>query len=55
MQESVILYFKNDEAWYVLFVNTNQEQNAKKVLEREMGDEYKFIVSTRELREKNGK
>lgn len=55
-KEVAILYFKNDEAWYVLFVNTNQEENVKKVLEREMGDEYKFIVPTRELRErKNGK
>ncbi len=51
-----ILYFKNDEAWYVLFVNTNKEENVKKTLEREMGNEYKIIVPTRELRERrNGK
>lgn len=49
------MYFKNDEAWYVLFVNTNQEEKVKIILEKEMGDNYKFIIPTRELRErKNG-
>lgn len=50
------MYFQKDEAWYVLFVNTNQEEKVKKILEKEMEDKYKFIVPTRELRErKNGK
>jgi transcriptional antiterminator NusG len=44
------------ECWYVLFVNTNQEEKVKTILEKEVGDDYKFIVPTRELRErKNGK
>lgn len=47
---------QKDECWYVLFVNNNQEEKVKKILEKEIGDEYKFIVPTRELRErKNGK
>lgn len=50
------MYFQKDEAWYVLFVNTNKEEKVKKILEKEMGDECKFIVPTRELIErKNGK
>ncbi|MBU3159847.1 antiterminator LoaP [Clostridium frigoris] len=50
------MHLKKQEAWYVLFVNTNQEEKVKKILEKEVGDEYKFIVPTRELRErKNGK
>jgi transcriptional antiterminator NusG len=50
------LYFKKDEAWYVLFVNTNQEEKVKGILEKEIGDKYKFIIPTRELKErKNGK
>ena len=47
---------QQQEAWYVLFVNSNQEEKVKRILEKEVGDEYKFIVPTRELRErKNGK
>lgn len=46
------MYFKNDEAWYVLFVNTNQEEKVKRILEKEMEEGYKFIVPTRELRER---
>lgn len=50
------MYFKKDEAWYVLFVNTNQEEKVKGILEKEIGDKYKFIIPTRELKErKNGK
>ncbi|MFD3155943.1 antiterminator LoaP [Haloimpatiens sp. FM7330] len=50
------MYLSKDECWYVLFVNTNQEEKVKKILEREVGDEYKFIVPTRELKErKDGK
>ena len=50
------MHFQKDEAWYVLFVNTNQEEKVSKILEKEMGNEYKFIIPTRELRErKNGK
>ncbi|OOM75811.1 hypothetical protein CLPUN_30450 [Clostridium puniceum] len=50
------MYLQQDEAWYVLFVNTNQEGKVKKILEKEMGDKYQFIVPTRELIErKNGK
>jgi len=50
------LYFQKDEAWYVLFVNRNQEEKVRKILGEEMGDKYKFIIPTRELRErKNGK
>ena len=50
------MYLQKGEAWHVLFVNTNQEEKVKKILEKEMGDEYQFIVPTRELRErKNGK
>ncbi|BCZ47109.1 transcription termination/antitermination protein NusG [Clostridium gelidum] len=50
------MHFQKDEAWYVLFVNTNQEEKVRKILEKEMGDKYKFIIPTRELRErKNGK
>lgn len=49
------MYFRNDEAWYVLFVNTNQEEKVKKILEKEMSDNYKLIIPTRELKErKNG-
>lgn len=40
------------EEWYVLFVNANQEEKMKKILEKEVGDEYKFIVPKRELRER---
>lgn len=44
------------EAWYVLFVSSNQEEKVKKILGKEVGDEYEFIVPTRELRErKDGK
>ena len=50
------MYLQKDESWYVLFVNTNQEEKVKRILEKEIGDEYKFITPTRELRErKNGK
>ncbi|AGF56339.1 transcriptional antiterminator NusG [Clostridium saccharoperbutylacetonicum] len=50
------MYFKKNEAWYVLFVNTNQEEKVKGILEKEIGDKYKFIIPTRELKErKNGK
>jgi transcriptional antiterminator NusG len=49
------LEIQKDEAWYVLFVSANQEEKVKKILEKEIGNEYKFIVPTRELRErKNG-
>lgn len=45
-----------EEKWYVLFVKANQEEKVKKILEKEMGIEYKFIVPTRELKErKDGK
>ena len=40
------------EEWYVLFVIANQEEKVKKILEKEVGDEYKFIVPKRELRER---
>lgn len=40
------------EAWYVLFVKATQEEKVKKLLEKEVGEEYKFIVPTRELRER---
>ena len=44
------------EEWYVLFVSTNQEEKVKKILEEQIGNEYKFIVPTRELKErKDGK
>jgi len=47
---------QEEEAWYVLFVCSNQEEKVKKILESEVGDAYKFIVPTRELRErKDGK
>lgn len=47
---------QDKEAWYVLFVSSNQEEKVKKILEKEIGDEFKFIVPTRELRErKDGK
>ena len=50
------MHLQPDESWYVLFVNTNQEQKVKRILDKEIGDKYKFIVPTRELRErKNGK
>jgi transcriptional antiterminator NusG len=46
----------NQEAWCVLFVKANQEEKVKKILEKEVGDEYQFIVPTRELKErKDGK
>lgn len=42
--------------WYVLFVNTNQEEKVKEILQKQIGDEYEVIVPTRELRErKDGK
>ncbi|MBU3127154.1 transcription termination/antitermination NusG family protein [Clostridium tagluense] len=44
------------EAWYVLFGSSNQEEKVKKILEKEAFGECKFIVPTRELRErKDGK
>lgn len=50
------MYLGKDEAWYVLFTNTNQEEKVKRILEKEMKDECKAIIPTRELRErKNGK
>lgn len=50
------MYFQKQEAWFVLFVNANQEEKVKKILEKQIGDDYKFIVPTRELRErKDGK
>jgi transcriptional antiterminator NusG len=50
------LHFQKNCAWYALFVNTNQEEKVKEILEKEMGDGYLFIVPTRELRErKSGK
>jgi len=50
------LYFQKQESWFVLFVNANQEDKVKKILEKNFGDEYKFIIPTRELRErKSGK
>ncbi|PRR84075.1 antiterminator LoaP [Clostridium vincentii] len=50
------MYFQKQESWFVLYVNVNQEEKVKKILEKEIGDEYKFIIPTRELRErKNGK
>lgn len=56
MKEELHLYSQKQESWFVLFVNTNQEEKVKKILKKEIGDEYKFIVPTRELRErKNGK
>lgn len=54
--ERLHLHLQEQEAWYVLFVKANQEGKVKKVLEKEVGDGYEFIVPTRELRErKNGK
>lgn len=47
---------QDKDAWYVLFVKANQEEKVKKILEKEAGDDYKFIVPTRELKErKDGK
>lgn len=47
---------QDQDAWYVLFIKANQEEKVKKILEKEIGNEYKFIIPTRELRErKNGK
>ena len=47
---------QKDEAWYVLFINANQEEKVKKVLEKEMEGECQVIIPTRELRErKNGR
>lgn len=44
------------ECWYVLFVNSNQEEKVKEILQKRMGEKYKFMVPTRELRErKDGK
>lgn len=50
------MYLEKNEAWYVLFTNTNQEEKVKRILEKEMKDECQAIIPTRELRErKNGK
>lgn len=47
---------QHKDFWYVLFVKTNQEEKAKKILEKELGNEFKAIVTTRELKErKEGK
>ncbi|WP_138205987.1 antiterminator LoaP [Haloimpatiens lingqiaonensis] len=46
------MQLQHKECWYVLFVNTNQEEKVKEILQRTMGEEYKFIVPTRELRER---
>ena len=50
------MHLHEQECWYVLFVNTNQEEKVKRILEKEVGNQYQFIVPTRELRErKDGK
>jgi transcriptional antiterminator NusG len=50
------LHLHEEECWYVLFVNTNQEEKVKRILEKEVVNQYQFIVPTRELRErKDGK
>jgi transcriptional antiterminator NusG len=50
------LHLHEQECWYVLFVCTNQEEKVKTFLEKEVGNQYQFIVPTRELRErKDGK
>lgn len=39
-----------------IIVNANQEEKVKRILEKEVGDEYEFIVPTKEFSErKNGK
>lgn len=47
-----ILFIENKEAWYALFVKANNEEKVKKILEREMGDDYSFIIPKRKLRER---
>jgi transcriptional antiterminator NusG len=49
-----ILFIENKEAWYALFVKANNEEKVKKILEREMGDDYSFIIPKRKLRERKG-
>ena len=50
------MHFQKHDAWYALFVNNNQEEKVKAILEKKMGEGYLFIVPTRELRErKSGK
>ncbi|WP_297420779.1 antiterminator LoaP [Clostridium sp.] len=46
------MYFQKNDAWYALFVNTNQEEKIKEILEKKMGDGHRFIVPTRELKER---
>ncbi len=51
-----VLFIDNKEAWYALFVKTNCEEKVKRILEREIGDDYSFIIPKRKLRErKDGK
>lgn len=42
-------------AWYVLFVQSRQEEKVKKILELQVGDQFQYIIPKRKLRErKNG-
>lgn len=44
------------QSWHAIFVSTGQEEKAKKALKTTFGDEMKFLVPKRELRErKKGK
>ena len=49
-----VLFIEKKEAWYALFVNSNSEEKVKKALEKEMGDDYYFIIPKRKLRERKG-
>ena len=47
---------ENSESWHALFVTTGHEEKIRKALEKTFGNQMKFIVPKRELRErKSGK
>ncbi|MDQ2085667.1 antiterminator LoaP [Herbivorax sp. ANBcel31] len=48
------MFIENKEAWYALFVNANSEEKVKKILEKEIGDDYSIIIPKRKLRERKG-
>src|SRR5690554_541619 len=45
---------KGSSGWYALFVQSQQEEKVKKILELEIGDEFQYLIPKRKLRERKG-
>lgn len=45
---------KGSSGWYALFVQSQQEEKVKKMLELEIGDEFQYLIPKRKLRERKG-